>query len=318
MDLGSLQVYANGRFSRYDEAKVGLLTHGLNYGTGCFEGVRGYWNAPDHELYLLSLRAHYERLRASAQLLMIKLPHTVDEMCELTTELCARNRFEVDLYVRPIAYKSAEAIGVRLHDVQDAFAVIAIPFSAYYDTTGGLKTCTSAWRRIDDTVAPARGKITGVYVNSALAKSDALLAGYDEAIMLSHDGHVSEGSAENIFIVRNGVLYTPDCSQNILEGITRQTIMRLAREHLGVQVVERPIDRSELYACDELFFTGSAVGVQWVESVDNRVVSGGEAGPITQGLYDLYGQLTSGKLPEYRSYLTPVYAGRRVAARAGT
>lgn len=315
MDLGGLEVFANGRFCRYDEAKVGLLTHALNYGTGCFEGVRGYWEAHESELYLLSLREHYERLHDSARLLMMKLEHTPDELCEITTELCARNRYEVDVYVRPLAYKAAEAIGVRLHGVEDAFAIVVVPYTAYYDTAGGLKCCTSAWRRMDDTVAPARGKITGVYVNSALAKSEALLSGYDEAIMLSHDGHVSEGSAENIFIVKDGVLITPDCSQNILEGITRKTVMRLAREHMDLQIVERPVDRSELFSSDEVFFTGSAVGVQWVESVDHRVVGEGTIGPITRRLHELYEQLTHGKLLDYHSYLTPVYAPRKVATR---
>ena len=237
--------------------------------------MRGYWEATEKELYLLCLREHYERLHDSAKLLMIDLPHTPDELCDITTELCARNRFETNVYVRPLAFKSAEMIGVKLHGVQDAFALVIVPFGAYYDTAGGLKTGTSSWRRMDDVIAPARGKITGVYVNSALAKSDALLSGFDEAIMLSHDGHVSEGSAENIFIVKEGVIYTPDCSQNILEGITRKTVMMLAREHLDVKVVERAIDRSELYSCDELFFTGSAVGVQWVESVDHRKVGTG-------------------------------------------
>jgi branched-chain amino acid aminotransferase len=315
MDLGSLQVYAGGRFCRYDEAKVGLLTHALNYGTGCFEGVRGYWEPHESELYLLSLREHYERLHDSARLLMMKLPLSPQEMCEITTEVCARNHFEVDLYVRPLAYKSAEAIGVKLHGVEDAFAIIAVPFTAYYDNPGGLKCCTSAWRRMDDTVAPARGKITGVYVNSALAKSEAILSGYDEAILLSHDGHVSEGSAENIFIVKNGVIYTPDCSQNILEGITRRTVMMLARDHMDLQVVERAIDRSELYSSDEVFFTGSAVGVQWVQSVDHRPIADGELGPVTQRLTELYDQLTHGKLLDYRAYLTPVYASRKVATR---
>lgn len=315
MDLESLQVWAGGRFCRYDEAKVGLLTHALNYGTGCFEGVRGYWEPHDSELFLLSLREHYERLHDSARLLMMKLPHSADELCEITIDLCARNRFETDLYIRPLAYKSAEMIGVRLHNVEDALAIIAVPYTAYYDTDGGLKCCTSAWRRMDDTVAPARGKITGVYVNSALAKSEAILSGFDEAIMLSHDGHVSEGSAENIFIVKDGVLITPDCSQNILEGITRKTVMMLARDHMDLQVVERAIDRSELFSSDEVFFTGSAVGVQWVESVDHRSVSDGSIGPITERLAELYGALTHGKLLEHRSFLTPVYASRRAGVR---
>ena len=196
-----------------------MLTHGLHYGTGCFEGVRGFWSDRDEELYLLHVRDHYVRLAQSAKILMIKLPHSVDELTELTVDLVARNNFRSDIYIRPLIYKSDEMIGVRLHDIPDSFAIVALPFTTISRATAGLKCGVSSWRRVDDCTAPARGKITGVYVNSALAKSEAILNGFDEAIMLSHDGHVSEGSAENIFIVRDGVIYTPDPSENILEGL---------------------------------------------------------------------------------------------------
>ncbi len=220
MDLSSTIVYAGGSFRRYDEAKVGLLTHGLQYGTGCFEGIRGYWNAQDKELHLVLLREHYQRLAISAKILLMKLPHTLDELIDITAEICARNAFETDVYLRPCIFKCAEDIGVRLHNVPDYFAIIPVPFSSYLDTTKGLNVCISSWRRADDTMAPPRAKITGLYVNSALAKTEAVTNGFDEAILLSHDGHVAEGSAENVFIVRDGTLYTPDPSQNVLEGCT--------------------------------------------------------------------------------------------------
>lgn len=313
MDLGALTVYADGRFSRYDEAKVGLLTHGLQYGTGCFEGIRGFWSADDDELYLLNVREHYERIAQSAKILMIKLPHAIDELVELTVELVARNAFRGDVYVRPCAFKSAEEIGVRLHDVTDAFAIVAIPFTKYLDAADGLTCGVSSWRRIEDVCAPARGKIMGVYVNSALAKSEAILNGFDEAIMLSHDGHVSEGSAENLFVVRNGVLYTPDPSQNILEGVTRRTVMTLAAD-LGIPVVERQIDRSEIFTCDEMFLSGSAAGVQWIKSVDHRAVGNGTRGPVATQIIGLYDKLARGRLPKYKSYVIPTYAKRAVRA----
>jgi branched-chain amino acid aminotransferase len=314
MQLGDLTVYHDGRFSRYDDAKVGLLTHGLQYGTGCFEGVRGFWSAPDEELYLLELAAHYDRLAESARILLMKLPLTTAELCELSVELCARNGFRSDVYLRPFAYKSAEDIGVRLHGVPDAFGLVAMPFDKYFETDRGLRCGVSSWRRMDDTMAPARGKITGIYVNSALAKSEAILNGFDEAIMLTHDGHVSEGSAENIFMVRRGVLYTPDPSQNILEGVTRRAIMTLAKDELGLTVVERAIDRSELLVADEVFITGSAAGVQWISSIDHRDIGGGERGPVAAGLIALYDDAVRGKLPKYRRWLTAVYADRKVAA----
>ncbi|MBV9440126.1 MAG: branched-chain amino acid transaminase [Candidatus Eremiobacteraeota bacterium] len=314
MQLGDLTVYHEGGFARYADAKVGLLTHGLQYGTGCFEGVRGFWNARDEELFLLQLTAHYERLCQSARILMITLPLSASDMCELSVELCRRNGFRSDVYIRPFAYKANEDVGVRLHDVKDAFAMVAIPFERYFDAKRGLRVAVSSWRRIDDTMAPARGKITGAYVNSALAKSEAVMNGYDEAILLSAEGHVCEGSAENVFIVRRGVIYTPDPSQNILEGVTRRTIITLAKHELGLEVCERPIDRSELVVADEMFLTGSAAGVQWIESVDQRAIGEGKRGPIAGALIELYDRVVRGMLPKYEHWLTRTYKGRHAAA----
>ncbi len=310
-DLNASTVYANGAFCRYDEAKVGLLTHGLQYGTGCFEGIRGYWSQETSELFLVQLREHYERLRASAKILLMELPLSTDDLIEATVELCARNRFECNVYVRPCIFKGAEDVGVRLHDVPAHFAIVALPHASYLDTSHGVRACVSSWRRADDTTVPPRAKITGLYVNSALAKSDAVAAGYDEAIMLSHDGHVSEGSAENIFVVRRGTLHTPDSSQNILEGCTRRAVMEVGRD-LGIGVVERSIARGELYAADEVFFTGTAAGIAYVSSIDSRTVGDGSIGPITSRIAQTYERAITGREQKYVSWLTPVYGGRRV------
>ena len=307
MDLQALTVYADNGFRPYRDAKIGLLTHGLQYGTGCFEGIRGYYVPEDGELHLLQLRQHFERLTTSARILMMQLPGTPAALSEITAELCRRNSFRTDVYIRPCVFKAAEDIGVRLHGVPDAFAIIAIPAIRYLDTSRGLDAGTSSWRRADDSAAPPRAKITGLYVNSALAKSEAIANGYDEAIMLSHDGHVAEGSAENIFMVRHGVLYTPDPSQNVLEGCTRKAIMEIARRQFGLPVVERAIDRSELYAADEIFLTGTAVGVAGVRSVDRRQVGSGGIGPITMLLSEYYERAVRGREPAYAAWLTPVY-----------
>ena len=315
MELSESIVFAGGRLCRYDEAKVGLLTHGLNYGTGCFEGIRGYWNPDDRELYLLQLREHYGRLHASAKILLMKLPHTVDELVDLTVELCARNRYEESIYIRPLIYKSAEDVGVRLWGVPDAFAIAALPFDKYFDAEAGLRACVSSWRRIDDTIAPARAKITGAYVNSALAKSEAQMNGFDEAILLSQDGHVAEGSAANLFIVKNGTLFTPDPAQNVLEGITRRTVLELAQTELGAAVVERAMDRSELYAADEVFLTGTAAGITYINSIDHRTIGDGTMGPLTRALATIFDDVTYGRIPKYRSLLTTTYAGRELIAR---
>ena len=314
MDLSAITVFAGGKFCRYDEAKIGLLSHGLQYGTGCFEGIRGYWEPADRELYLVLLRAHYDRLKTSAKMLLMEIPYSVDELIDLTVELCARNHFEADVYVRPFAYKAAEDIGVRLHGVPDAFAMVPIPFRSYLDTSKGLHVCVSSWRRADDTMAPPRAKITGLYVNSALAKTEAVTNGYDEAILLSHDGHVAEGSAENIFLVRRGKLLTPDPSQNVLEGCTRQAIMDIAIEQFGLEVVERSVDRGELYSAEEVFFSGTAAGIAYVASVDRRPVGDGSMGPIAKKLADYYQRAVRNREPEYASWLTATYANKRAAA----
>jgi branched-chain amino acid aminotransferase len=310
----SLTVYANGRFCRYDEAKIGLLTHALHYGTGCFEGVRGFWSAREDELYLFQLPEHYERLHASAKILMMKVPLDVPALIDVTTELCARNRFHGDVYVRPLMYKANEEIGVRLHDVRDELAILAMPFERYFEATSGLNCTISGWRRIDDTMAPARAKVTGIYINSALAKSEAILNGYDEAILLSADGHVSEGSAENIFIVKKGVIYTPDASQNILEGCTRRTLMTLAEAEFDITVVERAIDRTELFTADEVFISGSAAGLQHVRAIDHRTVGDGSKGPVATKLAECYDKVVRGELPRYHSWLTRTYGSRKPAA----
>jgi branched-chain amino acid aminotransferase len=314
MDLSATTVYAGGRFQTYDDAKVGLLTHGLQYGTGCFEGIRGYWVPEERELYLVMLRDHFDRLATSAKILTMRLPHTIDELVDITVELCLRNRFQTDVYVRPFAYKSAEDVGVRLHGVPDAFAIVPIPYVHYIDPQRPLHCCVSSWRRADDTMAPPRAKITGLYVNSALAKSEAAENGYDEAILLSHDGHVAEGSAENIFLVRRGVLYTPDPSQNVLEGVTRRSIIEIARDELGLQTVERSIDRGELYSADEVFFSGTAVGICAVGSVDRRTVGDGAIGPITGSLAALYDRIVMGREPRYAHWLTRTYASAKISA----
>lgn len=314
VDLSEITVYAGGRFCAYADAKVGLLTHGLQYGTGCFEGIRGYWVPQDRELYLVQLREHYERLAISAKILTMSLPHSVDELVSITADLTARNGFETDIYIRPCIFKSAEDVGVRLHNVPDLFAIIPIPFVSYLDVQGGLRTGVSSWRRADDSAAPPRAKITGLYVNSALAKSEAIANGYDEAIMLSHDGHVAEGSAENIFLVRGNVLYTPDPSQNILEGCTRRSLIEIAQREFDLQVIERSIDRSELYSADEIFLTGTAAGVVHVASVDRRPVGDGAMGPITRSLCTYYEGIMRGREPKYDGWLTRTYASRRVPA----
>ena len=294
------------QFMPLAEAKIGILTHALHYGTACFDGIRGQWN--EEQMYLFRVREHYERMHRGCRILKIDLPYTVDELTRLTVELVEKSGYREDVYIRPLAYKSSEQIGVRLHDLEDDFFIVVATLPAYLDAEQGARCCTSSWRRIDDTMIPARGKITGIYVNSALAKTEANVRGFDEAIMLTQDGHVSEGSGENVFIVLGNKLITPPSSDNILMGITRDTVIQLAQKELGVETIERSIDRSELYVADEAFFTGTAAHVSPILEVDERPVGDGEIGKLTKELQQLYFQIIQGRNPKYLDWCTKVYS----------
>jgi branched-chain amino acid aminotransferase len=299
-------VWFDGRVCQYSDAKVGLLTHGLNYGTGVFEGIRAYWNAEREQLYTLRMAEHFDRMRTNARILQMEVPLSTPELCSITNDLLRRNRYREDVYIRPIIFKSAEVIGVKLHDVPESFGICTAPMGNYVGTSG-IRCLVSSWRRVDDTMLPARTKCTGVYVNSALAKSEALQAGFDEAILLTMDGHVAEGSAENIFIARHGVLYTPPPNDNILEGITRQGLMHLAREEMGLEVVERSIDRTELYVADEVFMCGTGAQVAPVIEIDRHRIGDGEPGPLTMRIQDIYNSVVSGGNDKYAEWLSAVY-----------
>ena len=313
MNAGETLCYFGGEFVPLAEAKVSVMTHAFNYGTGCFEGIRGYWNADDEELYVFQMRPHYERLLRSCKTLMIDLHMTADDLCDLTAELLRRNDTRYDVYIRPVAYKGNLELGPRLNmPNSEALTIYTRPLGNYLDP-GGLHACVSSWTRIDDNAAPARAKITGTYINSAFARTEAEMNGFDEAIMLSADGHVAEGSAENLFVVENGTLITPTHSDNILVGITRATVIALAADH-GIPVVERRIDRSELYGIDELFLCGTGAQISPVISVDRRPVGDGNIGPVSRRLMEAFGAAVRNRDAAHRDWCTPVFAGARVAA----
>ena len=307
----NLIAYFNGEYMPLKEARVGILTHALHYGTGVFEGIRAHWDDRDQMLWVLRPVEHYERWKQNCGILRIDVPATAEELCAITVELMQRNEFKTNVYVRPLAYKCAERVGVSPDD-ENAFAIVALPFGEYLHAERGVHAGVSAWQRISDNVIPARAKICGAYVNSALASDDARRNGFDEAILLNASGHVAEGATCNLFMARHGQLVTPPVHEDVLEGITRDCVMQLARRELGVQVVERAIDRSELYICDELFFTGTAVGIAPVVRVDHRPVKQGETGAITHAVQQLYYEATRGHMAAYRRWLVPVYQPQRV------
>lgn len=299
--------YFRGKIVPYSEAKIGVMTHALNYGTAVFGGVRGYWNEAEEELFIFRPEDHFKRLLNSARMLVMDVPQSREELIHLVVELLQKEGFRQDCYVRPMAYFADEIIGVKLHDLQTEVTIFSVPFDRYVANDTGAHVTFSSWRRVDDNMIPARAKVAGAYVNTAFIKTDAVRAGFDEALVLGQDGHISEGSAENFFMVRNGVLYTPPITDNILEGITRATVLELAEKEVGIPVVQRSIDRTEVYICDEMFMTGTAAQVTAITKVDHRLVGDGKMGPVTAKLRKLYDDAVRGKLKQYRHWNHPVY-----------
>jgi len=299
--------YQDGVFKKLADAHVSIATHALNYGTGVFEGIRAYWNDGQEQLYVFRLREHFDRMRGNCRLLRIELPGDSAMLTEVTLELLRRNEFRTDVYVRPLAYKAARSIKVALHDLRSGFGMFAFPIGAYLPTTG-LSARTATWRRTSDDSIPARGKLTGAYINTALAVDDAHDADADEAIFLTRDGHVSEGGSANLFMVRDGQLITPSVTDDILEGITRDSIITIAREELGLTVQERAIDRTELFIADEVFFCGTGAQVAPCVSVDGRTVGDGKIGPIARRIGDVYFAIARGDDKRHAEWRTAVHS----------
>lgn len=292
-------------FVPLEEAKVSIAAHAFNYGTGCFGGMRAYWNQEEEQLYVFRAKKHFTRFLESCRLLNIVLPYSISDLIEIMLELLRRDNYRENAYMRPMAYKATEDITPRLYDLEDAYAMYTRPQGNYIKLE--VRAGTSSWRRVDDNSIPARGKITGAYINSSFARTEAHWNGFDEAIVLNQDGHVSEGSAENFFMIRHGKLVTPTVQDNILEGVTRATIMELAKDEMGLEVVERSIDRSELYLAEEAFFTGTGAQVAAIVEIDHRQLGDGTLGPIARQIQELYFRTVRGKNSRYAHWVTPVY-----------
>lgn len=303
--------FFDGKIVPFAQATVSVMTHSFNYGTGVFGGLRAYWNDDEQQLFIFRPLEHFERLKQSASLIRIDLPYTPEQLTGILIDLLRAEGYRHNCYVRPLAYKSTEMIGVRLHDVDDAFTMFAIPFGSYIPNEDGAHVCFSSWRRVEDNAIPARGKIVGAYANSALIKSDAVLSGYDEALVLNENGHVSESSAANIFMVRKGEVITPPIYANVLEGIVRRSVIEIARD-LGYTVVERDIDRSEVYVADELFLCGTGVQIAAITRVEHRPIGTAAMGDVTRALRDRFFDVVSGRARQYRQWLTPVYVDEPV------
>ena len=305
MDLPR-HAFFQGKIVPYADAKVGVATHALNYGTAVFGGMRGYWNEEKKKLFVFRPMDHYRRFLNSCRMMCMEFDQTPESLTDLTVELLRLDAYQRNVYIRPLAYKATEGIGVRLHDLKDDLTIFALPFEQYIKNDTAAHVTISSWRRIDDNTIPARGKISGAYASSALIKTDAARAGYDEALVLTQDGHLAEGSAMNIFMVRDGVLITPPVTDNILEGITRRSVIEIAKNELGLAVVERPIDRSEIYICEEFFLTGTAAQITAVTKVDHRPIGTGVMGPLTESLRRLFDEIVHGDNPKYIQWNTVI------------
>lgn len=306
--------FFQGQIVPIEQAKISVMTHALHYGTACFGGLRGYWNDDREQLFVFRIFDHFERFLNSTKLLRMELPYSVNELAEITLDLLRQEGWRQDVYIRPLAYKADAGIGVRLHDLTDELTIFSLPFGRYIEREEGAHVTFSSWRRVDDNAIPARGKLSGAYVNSALVKTDAALSGFDEALVLNPNGHLAEGSAENVFIVRNGVAITPPVTDNILEGITRRTVSRLLSSEMGLEVVERPIDRTEVYLADEAFFCGTGVQIVAISRVDHRPIGEGRMGSITTQLRNLYFDIVRGRVERYQHWNTPVYTEQAVSS----
>jgi branched-chain amino acid aminotransferase len=316
MDL-PIHAYFQGKIVPYSEARVGVLTHALNYGTAVFGGMRGYWSTVEDELFVFRPLDHFRRFVNSARLLRMDIELTPEDLTDITLELLRADGYRRDVYIRPLAFKTDEIIGVKLHGLHHEISIVAVPFDRYLANDTNAHVTVSSWRRVDDNAIPARGKVSGAYANSALIKSDANLSGFDEALVLTQDGHISEGSAMNVFMVKNGTVITPPITENILEGITRRTAIELAQTELGLPVIERQIDRTEVYLCDELFMTGTAAEIVAITKVDHHPIGLGVMGPIVSALRSLFDDAVHGRLARFRKWNKPVYADVAINSTAG-
>ena len=300
-------VFMNGKYVEADKAMIPARTHAFLYGTGVFEGIRAYYNEEDKQLYIFRMKEHYERMLRSGKIMFMNSPYTIEEYMKQTVELLKKNEYKQDVYIRPTLYKSAIKVGPGLYDNEDSYLLFTTPFGAYYDAQAGLNLCVSSWRRTADNAIPPRAKVSGAYANAALIKTDAHNFGFDDAIVLSEDGQVTEGSAMNLIFVQNGKIITTPSTDDILVGVTRNTVIELAHE-LGYQVVVRPVDRTELYIMDEIFVCGTGAQITPVASVDKRVIGdNGKIGPVTSKLQKLYFDVVKGKVDKFKHWCTPVY-----------
>ncbi|SNZ11061.1 branched-chain amino acid aminotransferase [Persephonella hydrogeniphila] len=298
-------IYFEGKIVPEDQAKISVKTNSLHYGTAIFEGIRAYYDKESDKMWGLFFREHYERLFKNMKVLNMEIEESIDDLIDITKELILINNIKSDIYIRPLVYFSDLKIRPKLVGYSAKITIYTYPLGDYIDINNGIKAIVSSWTRLNDNMIPPRLKVAGAYVNSAFSKTEAILAGADEAIVLNKNGYVSEGSAENIFIVRDGKLITPPVSDDILEGITRNAIITIAKD-LGYEVEERHIARTELYVADEVFFCGTGAQVSPVVEIDHRKIGDGKPGKITKEIQSVYFDAVRGKIEKYSDWVVPI------------
>jgi branched-chain amino acid aminotransferase len=304
-ELGT--VFFRGGFRPLAEATVSIRSKALNYGLGCFEGIRAYWNAGRKQLFIFRCPEHFERMTRSVKILGMSPLPPIQKLCELSVELLRRNEVRCDAYLRPIAFVNSELLSPTIVQEDNEFAMYALPLNDYLDTANGVTARVSSWVRVSDNMIPVVAKPTAAYLNSALARLEAKQAGADEAIFLNKEGYVAEGSAEHIVLVRDGRLVTPSSEDDNLFGITRASLDELARNELGLDVVYRHVKRTDLYIAEEAFFCGTGAQVTPITRIDDRIIGEGRPGPITLKLQAVYAQAVRGENAKYSAWCMPVY-----------
>jgi len=305
--LGKELAFFEGEIVPVDSAKVGIMTHALHYGTAVFEGIRGNWNPIKEKMFVFRLKEHYERLIKGCKILNMDINYSVQDLCNITIDLIKASEYKEDIYIRPLAYKSEEKVAnLKLHELDSSFALMIVPFGNYIDNEKPIRCQTSSWRRPHDSMMPTGVKLSGLYTTSILAKTEAIMAGFDEAILLNFDGSVSEGSGENLFMLRDGDLVTPSETENCLLGITRDCVFEIASNEFGMEIKSRKIHRSEIYLADEVFLTGTAAHITSVGQLDNRNISSGNIGEFTKKMQDKYFKIVKGDEQKYIKWCTEI------------
>ena len=307
IQLGKELAFFEGEIVPVDSAKVGIMTHALHYGTAVFEGIRGNWNPIKEKMFVFRLKEHYERLIKGCKILNMDINYSVQDLCNITIDLIKASEYKEDIYIRPLAYKSEEKVAnLKLHELGSSFALMIVPFGDYIDNEKPIRCQTSSWRRPHDSMMPTGVKLSGLYTTSILAKTEAIMAGFDEAILLNFDGSVSEGSGENLFMLRDGDLVTPSETENCLLGITRDCVFEIASNEFGMEIKSRKIHRSEIYLADEVFLTGTAAHITSVGQLDNRNISSGNIGEFTKKMQDKYFKIVKGDEQKYIKWCTEI------------